>query len=74
MLTNLLNNIGIMTVFKTAAVSGKMKTRLSFVFTAIKLIASDNVEADTILYCQSELQGLVKQHGPWKETNFQQQI
>ena len=55
MLTSLFENMGRMTIFKTAIGSGKMKTKLLFVFTAIGLLVSDNVAADTVLYCQSEL-------------------
>ena len=74
MLTNLFENMGRMTIFKTAIGSGKMKTKLLFVFTAIGLLVSDNVAADTVLYCQSELAtGFIKENGAWKETNFRQQ-
>ena len=74
MLTNLFENMGRMTIFKTAIGSGKMKTKLLFVFTAIGLLVSDDVAADTVLYCQSELAtGFIKKNGSWRETNFQQQ-
>ena len=64
MLTNLFENMARMTIFKTAIGSGKMKTKLLFVFTAIGLLVSDNVAADTVLYCQSELAtGFIKENG-----------
>ena len=74
MLTNLFENMVRITVFKTAAGSGKMKTKLLFVFITIGLLAANSVKADTVLYCQSELAtGFIKENGAWKETNFRQQ-
>ena len=74
MLTNLFKNMGRKSIFKTAIGSEKMKQKLLFVFTAIGLLVSDNVAADTVLYCQSELAtGFIKENGSWKETNFRQQ-
>ena len=49
MLTNLFENMGRMTIFKTAIGSGKMKTKLLFVFTAIGLLVSDNAVSYTHL-------------------------
>lgn len=74
MLTNLFKNMGGMNVFKIVAGSGKMKTKLLFVFITIGFLASNSVKADTVLYCQSELAtGFIKKNGSWRETNFQQQ-
>ena len=74
MLTNLFKNMGRMKVFKTAAGSGKMKQKLLFVFITIGLLVSNNVKADTVLYCQSDLAtGFIKENGSWRDANFQQQ-
>ena len=44
---------------------------IAFVFLTIGLLASNNLMAETVLYCQSELAtGAIKKNGSWKTANF----
>ena len=45
--------------------------KIAFVFLTIGLLASNNLMAETVLYCQSELAtGVTKQNGSWRTGTF----
>lgn len=45
--------------------------KIAFVFLTIGLLASNNLMAETVLYCQSELAtGAIKENGSWRTAAF----